>query len=295
MSEIRISDKVLSRIVDRVARKVKENPDISKSTMLNIAAGEIVGPGHDWGMIKNTKETVVSRDLRNTKVPRLEYGAIGMHAGTIPESLVTTMPLVRKEDPLGAFFRKTEKLIDKEARREESINFIPLLLEELILDFPDLPQAKYWQYIVDNSKNFPVNSDDDECFKLIADWLRESVIPEAMILALSVGIGKEWSDLIEIGHYRNIMIVQGKLWEIWNPHQPVKNVYILKRVLEILIAISEYYGPKNKKQITRRISMRVGGVAWRILDMHDTGAVEDYFSKINIEGLAEKILQQSRV
>lgn len=295
MSEIRLSDKVLSRIVDRVARKAKENPDTSKSTMLNIAVSEIIGPGHDWGMIKNTKDAVVSRDLRNKSMPRLEYGAIGMHAGTIPESLVTTMPLVQKEDPLFTFFRKTETLIKKEERGEEFINFIPLLLEGLILDLPDSPRVKHWQSIVDDSKKNAIESDDKVSFKKITDWFRETVSPEAMILASDVGIGKEWDGMIQSGQYRDLMVTQGKAWELWNQYGSLMNVPVLMYILDLLVRIANHREPKDRKTFTFNIQKSVSDIARCIKAMHGAEAMEDYFSKINIEELAEKLLQQSRV
>lgn len=63
MSQINLTDRVLSRIVERVAEMARTNPQASKSALLNVAAAEVAGPGHDWGLLKNAKAPVLSRDL----------------------------------------------------------------------------------------------------------------------------------------------------------------------------------------------------------------------------------------
>ena len=63
MSQINLTDRVLSRIVERVAAMARANPQASKSALLNVAAAEVAGPGHDWGLVKNAKAPVLSRDL----------------------------------------------------------------------------------------------------------------------------------------------------------------------------------------------------------------------------------------
>ena len=49
---VQMTDKDLSRIVDRLADTVRARPETSKSSLLNIVAAEVAGPGHDWGLIK---------------------------------------------------------------------------------------------------------------------------------------------------------------------------------------------------------------------------------------------------
>ncbi len=63
MSQINLTDQVLARIVKKIAAAARENAGASQSALLNIATAEIVGDGHDWGMIKNADAPVLSRDL----------------------------------------------------------------------------------------------------------------------------------------------------------------------------------------------------------------------------------------
>lgn len=67
MSTLRITDKTLSRIVDRIAEAVRARPETTKSSLLNVVAAEIVGPGHDWGFLKGADRA--SRDLPPEPAP----------------------------------------------------------------------------------------------------------------------------------------------------------------------------------------------------------------------------------
>lgn len=86
MSEITLTEKTLSRIVDRLAETLRNRPEASKSSLLNVVAAEIAGPGHDWGLIKNA-DRIASRDAPQKAalpdLPALDYGPVlvGTHFG----------------------------------------------------------------------------------------------------------------------------------------------------------------------------------------------------------------------
>lgn len=84
MSQIHITDQVLARIVKNIAAAARKNPMASQSALLNIAAADIAGDGHDWGLIKNAAVPVLSRDLAR-QAPAKPAASGGTEIQAVPE------------------------------------------------------------------------------------------------------------------------------------------------------------------------------------------------------------------